>query len=83
MYCMIHYCNSNCMYMYSSNGQSTPLVVPESPWEIPNHVSGFGEASDLVERPKEWVNRCLIHIEEHNLLLLPMCLSMVGEHIGI
>ena len=25
----------------------------------------------------------LIHIEEHNLLLLPMHLSMVGEHIGI
>ena len=33
------------------------LVVPESSLEIPNHVPVFGEASDLVERPKEWVNR--------------------------
>ena len=29
------------------------LVVPESSLEIPNHVPVFGEASDLVERPKE------------------------------
>ena len=33
------------------------LVVPESPLGISNHVSCFSEASDLVERPKEWVNR--------------------------
>ena len=62
------------------------LVVPESPLEIHNHVPVFGEASDLVERPKEWVNNLiggLIHIKEHNLRLLPMHLSMVGEHIGI
>ena len=37
--------------------RSHRLVVPESPLEIPNHVPVFGEASDLVERPKEWVNR--------------------------
>ena len=33
--------------------RSRCLVVPESPLEIPNHVPVFGEASDLVERPKE------------------------------
>ena len=37
--------------------RSHRLVVPESPLEIHNYVPVFGEASDLVERPKEWVNR--------------------------
>ena len=37
--------------------RSHVLVVPENPLEIRNHVPVFGKASDLVERPKVWVNR--------------------------
>ena len=59
------------------------LVVPENPLEIHNHIPVFGKHLVWWKGPRNELIGGLTHIEEHNLLLLPMRLSMVGEHIGI